>query len=269
MKSSRRTPRFFSITFRMLLILTSCAMLLSYISVYINPSFFALPMFFGLFFIPIAFINLFLLAIALVKGSRSAWIPLITLLPVLLFAESFFKIGNGERQNETEMGLKIESYNVGMFASSQNGQTREECCRQIAGHLKEENPAIVCFQEFYVADYLECDSFLAVEYPYRYYRLFKTRDSHLFGNMILSRCPIVKSGSITFPSSTNLSIFADLKIGDDTIRIYNNHLESYNISFTSIIKKWAGSQQLIEMHEKMKGTTIKRSDQVNTILENI
>ena len=101
----------------MLLILTSCAMLLSYVSVYINPSLFALPMFFGLFFIPIAFINLSLLTVALVKGSRSAWIPLITLLPALLFAESFFKIGNGERQNETEKGLKIESYNVGMFAS--------------------------------------------------------------------------------------------------------------------------------------------------------
>ncbi len=269
MKPSRRTPRFFSITFRMLLVLTSCAMLLSYISIYINPSHFALPMFFGLFFIPIAFINLFLLAVALARGSRSAWIPLITLLPVLLFAESFFKIGNGEMQEEAGKGLKIESYNIGMFASSQNGQTREECCRQIAGHLREENPAIVCFQEFYVADYRECDSFLAAEYPYRFYRLFRTRDNHLFGNMILSRCPIVEEGSITFPSSTNLSIFTDLKIGEDTIRIYNNHLESYNISFTSIIKKWAGSQQLAKMHEKMKGTTIKRSDQVNTILEHI
>ena len=265
----RKTPLFFSVSFRLVLIVAAMAMGLSYISVFTDPSVFSFPMFFGLFFIPIAIINFILLIAALVKRSRSAWIPLIVLLPFLLFADSFFRIGNDSKDEGTEYkgSLKIESYNVGMFSSANPERERENCRRQIAGHLEKEGAAIVCLQEFYAADYLQADTIFSRQYPYRHYKLFRTRDGHLFGNIILSRWKIAGSGSMTFPASTNLSIFADIDIGHDTLRIYNNHLESYNISFTSIIKKLTDSQK--EIQEKMKGTTIKRSDQVNTILENI
>ena len=45
--------------------------------------------------------------------------------------------------------------------------------------------------------------------------------------MILSQHPIVGSGRVDFPGNTgNMAIFADLLVGEDTIRVYNVHLQS-------------------------------------------
>jgi len=88
----RRTPLFFGVSYRLILIIAGACMALSYIAVYVNPSKFAVPLFFGLYFIPILVINLILFFIALICKSKSAWIPIVVLLPSLLYAESFLKL---------------------------------------------------------------------------------------------------------------------------------------------------------------------------------
>jgi len=48
-------------------------------------------------------------------------------------------------------------------------------------------------------------------------------------NIILSKFPVMASGEITFPRLTNITLeralWADIKINDQTLRIYNCHLE--------------------------------------------
>lgn len=290
----KRSPLLFGITFRAILIVAAAAMFLSYVSVYVNPSKFALPLFFGLYFIPILAINLFLLLVALLRRSASAWIAVAALLPALLYSELFFKIGY-DKDVETEgIRLKIESWNVGMFSSSEEGLGREECRHRIAAHLAETAPDIVCMQEFFAEDRLQADTIFS-SWPYRHYHLFKARNGKLFGNMILSKFPISGEGRISFPNSTNLSIFADVEHFGRTLRIYNNHLESYDVSFTALMHKFAGrlrgqetealtetgndtrhetlreeiTHDIVETHGKMKNTFIKRSMQVDRILEDI
>lgn len=275
--NKRKTHFVFRATFRLLLIFAGIAMALSYISVYINPDTFALPLFFGLYFIPILIINLLLLLVALIRRSKSAWIPVAVLLPALMFTDLFFKIGSESSTDIEGIKLKIESYNVGTFSASKGKESRDECRAKVVRHIRQVNPDIVCFQEFYVNTPAQADS-LFPGYPYKYHHLFKVRNGKYFGNLIISRFPIVSTGKISFPRSTNLSIYADIDHFGRIIRIYNNHLESYNISFTSLVQKLSKATKISgdeikndikTVHEKMRGTFIKRSQQVNRILENI
>jgi hypothetical protein len=120
----RKTPLFFGVSYRLILIIAAACMALSYIAVYVNPSKFAVPLFFGLYFIPILIINFILLLIALIWRSKSAWIPIVVLLPSLLYAESFFKIANNKEIQREGIKLKIETYNTGMFSSSRQAHSR-------------------------------------------------------------------------------------------------------------------------------------------------
>lgn len=275
--SKKKVPFLFGLVFRIILIVAGAAMVLSYISIYVDPSKFGVPLFFGLYFIPILFINICLMVMALMNRSRSVWIPIIVILPALLFTELFFKFGSNNSTNKEGIKLKIESYNVGMFSSSRKKLNRAECRAAIIERIKSNNADIVCCQEFYVDSISQADSILP-EYKYKFYHFYKVRNNKRFGNIIFSKYPIISSGELTFPKSTNLSIYIDIDHYGRKIRIYNNHLESYNISFAAIVQKLSDKtnrnrkeiqNDFIDVHEKMLGTFIKRSDQVNMILDNI
>lgn len=287
--NKRKTPFLFAFSFRFVLVIAALAMVMSYLSVYINPVKSSIPLFFGLYFIPIATVNFLLFIIALLHRSGSAWIPVIVLLPGLLYAETFFKVGSTPKVEKEGIKLKIESYNVGMFAAGKvmdsrldgnkisRNKARGICRDSVMAHLRSNAPHIACFQEFYVENKRQIDTILDKEYQYRYYHLFKIKNGHYFGNLILSKFPITGSGKISFPKSTNLSIYTDINHYGKTVRVYNNHLESYNISFTGLIKKFNNNishrdsigNEIIEVHEKMRGTFIKRTEQAGKILETI
>ena len=295
----KRSPLLFGITFRAILIVAAAAMFLSYASVYINPAKFALPLFFGLYFVPILAINLLLFILAALRRSASAWISVVALLPALLYSELFVKIGHAEEAHKEGIELKIETYNVGMFSSSEDGLSRERCRMEIGKHIAAEAPHIICLQEFFAESYTQADTIFSA-YPYRHYHLFKARNGKLFGNIILSKFPMGEKGRISFKGSTNLSIFADIEHYGRTLRVYNNHLESYNVSFTALAHKFAEllkdndgniipateeersaafseleaardelTKDIVETHEKMKGTFIRRSEQVERIIGHI
>lgn len=273
----KRSPLLFGITFRVILIVAAAAMFLSYLAVYVNPAKISLPLFFGLFFIPILGINLLLLCVALLRRSASAWITVVALLPALLYSDLFFKIGQDTKIDTEGIELKIVSYNVGMFSSSNNKMEREECRKKVKSLLDSQSPHIVCLQEFFVDNLTQADTLFG-NYKYRHHHLFRAKNGKLFGSIILSKFPIKNTGRLSFPNSTNLSLFADIEHYGRVLRIYNNHLESYNVSFASLVQKFTRKENLsreeitrdlVETHDKMKGTFIKRTDQVNRIVEDI
>lgn len=278
MESYRRTPLFFAIAFRLLLFIASIAMILSYIAVYVNPSDFSFPLFFGLYYIPILFINIILLLIALLWKSKSAWIPLIVLLPSLLYAEEFIKIGNGSKKIKQEgIKLKIESYNAGMFYSSREEYPRYKTLKLVEDQIYKDDPDIVCLQEVFVDSKAQI-KLLFNKYSYRVYHLYPAKNGRFFGNMTLSKFKIKSAGRIGFHHSTNLAIYTDIEHYGRTLRVYNNHLESYNISFSSLVQRLGKeseddktqlSADIINVHAKVKGTVIRRSNQVNIIAESI
>ncbi|MGM9774982.1 MAG: endonuclease/exonuclease/phosphatase family protein [Candidatus Egerieousia sp.] len=273
----RRRPLLFGITFRLILFVAATSLLLSYLSVYINPEKFSLPLFFGLYFIPILGINILLCLIAIVFKSKSAWIPIVILLPGFLYAERFYKIGSNNTIESEGIKLSLETYNVGMFQSSKKEMSRSETLNKIEGQIRKNSPDIVCLQEVFLENEKQVERIFP-EYSYRTYHLYPIRNGKFFGNVILSKHEIFSEGVLDFPKSTNLSIYSDIVFFGDTIRVYNNHLESYNISFTSLIQKLSKDQKenaemltndIIDVHAKVKGTMIRRSKQVNTIFGSI
>ncbi|MEN6619239.1 MAG: endonuclease/exonuclease/phosphatase family protein [Rikenellaceae bacterium] len=252
--------------FRLILIVSALALLISYISIYINPSITSIPFFFGLYFIPLVLFNLFLLIVGLIRRSGATWITFIILLPSILFADLFVRWGK-PTEGEKGIALKVCTYNVGLFAQDKKF-SREELLNNVVRFISKEGPEVVCFQEFYINDTARIRQEFN-DYPYIYYHFFSLRNGGKFGNLTISKFPVVSKGKITFKGSTNLCIYTDIEHFGKIIRVYNTHLESHSISFTALIKKMSKSDKvsddILTMHDKMASTFRKRALQVDAI----
>ncbi|MCF0165139.1 MAG: endonuclease/exonuclease/phosphatase family protein [Bacteroidales bacterium] len=258
------------ILFRIIVVVSAAALILSYTAPYVNPTTFSIPMFFGLYFIPILFINLFLLLIGLLRWKRYVFISFIALLPSLFFADLLYRTGKEEIGKEGN-SYKILTYNVGRFSAAKKGLPERLALQEIEKFVISDNPDIVCLQEFRTSDTTAVSQLFGGKYPYRSYHFF--RGTNWFGNITLSKFPITASGELTNSKSTNLCIWSDISLKSKTIRIYNCHLESLAISFTSLVKKMSKnleiSTEVAGVHEKLRETAMKRSGQVDKLKEHL
>ena len=263
----KRKRTFGSTLFTLLALVSAAALLFSYLSLFFDPTDFRLPMFFGLYFIPILLLNLLLLLVALFKYPRALLIPVIALIPTLFLADRFVKFGREEQQLSGKP-VKVLTYNLGRYAAGGRRVTSNESVSNIRRLLAEQDADIVCLQEFAVADTIKLSTYLP-DYPYRARHLFK--GNRYFGNLTLSRYPIRKVESLTFPESRNLSLVTDIDVNGQTIRVYNCHLESYALSFTSLVKrifrKEHFTDEVMQVHGKMREATKRRSAQVDALLQ--
>ncbi|SHJ59286.1 Metal-dependent hydrolase, endonuclease/exonuclease/phosphatase family [Tangfeifania diversioriginum] len=124
--------------------------------------------------------------------------------------------------------VKVLSYNVMHFAGNKD-LSPKETADEIKNFLLEQKPDIICMQEvrlwknsiFNLGETVEELDFI------NHYQF--ARSSTTFGSVTLSRFPIVNMGEIRFENSRNITIYTDLLIGSDTVRVFNVHLQSYQI----------------------------------------
>jgi endonuclease/exonuclease/phosphatase family metal-dependent hydrolase len=100
---------------------------------------------------------------------------------------------------------------------------RDDVPSQIVSFINDKNPDILCIQEYSTSAGID----LKV-YPHKY--ILMGGDQIKTGQAIFSKFPIINEGNIVFPNSNNNVIFADIKKGKETIRVYNMHLQSIKIS---------------------------------------
>ena len=128
--------------------------------------------------------------------------------------------------------LRILSYNVGGFWGNVPGKP-ESRMHEIASYINEEKPDIICFQEFeanFVNKRTEIDSLLE---DWKYKSVFYTHrlnDEGGWGLAVYSKYPIVAKDHMTFPESHNSVMWVDIAIRKDTIREFNNHLQTTQIN---------------------------------------
>ena len=77
--------KFFGITSRLLMTIVAGLLVLSYVSIVVNPAKVWLFSILGLAFVPLSVVNLILLLWAVKRRSKSFVIPLLALLPSLIF----------------------------------------------------------------------------------------------------------------------------------------------------------------------------------------
>lgn len=243
------------------------SMALSYLSVFVSPRVSEIPMFFGYYYIPLVALNAVLLFVALLRRSYSSLIPLFVLVPAMFHSDLFVKFGTEEKAVVEKGSVRIMTYNVGRYVAAGNGVSSEMAARQILNLIVRNNPDIVCLQEFITKDTALLSSQLP-DYPYRSGHFF--HGSSYFGNITLSRYPIISDTAITFTGSTNLCVKSDIAVDTTILSVFNCHLESYSTSFTSVIKRLTRKgyfkEEFVSIHDHLGTATMKRTEQVREIL---
>ncbi|MEN9655536.1 MAG: hypothetical protein RL311_444 [Bacteroidota bacterium] len=145
----------------------------------------------------------------------------LVLLMGITFINKFYKFSTKEFP-ESEKNFTVMSYNVRLF-NLFKWVDRDDVPSQIVSFINDKNPDILCIQEYSTS----ADIDLKV-YPHKY--ILMAGDQIKTGQAIFSKFPIINEGNIVFPNSNNNVIFADIKKGKETIRVYNMHLQSIKIS---------------------------------------
>jgi endonuclease/exonuclease/phosphatase family metal-dependent hydrolase len=219
-------------------------LLLSYLSSYIDPSFLWTMAFLGLVYPIILCINLAFIVYWILAADTFVFIPLIAvaigfnhitnIIQVDLTKEKYAVGKDIETNKPLGSPLKVMSYNVRLF-DLYNWTKNKESREKIFKLLRSESNDIACFQEFFNEDkgeFKNIEAIMKIQNACDYHVSYSNtlRVTEHWGIATFSRYPIVKKGVLEFPNGTNNScIFSDIKINEDTIRVYNAHLESVHL----------------------------------------
>ena len=268
---------FFGLTSRVLMLIVAGLLILSYASIVVNPAKVWFISLIGIFFVPLSVLNLLLLLWALKRRSKSFMIPLLALLPAFFFVGRYVQVDSEEdriaRMSHTGKTLKVVSYNVGRFALDEGEfSSRSDCADSVFAFILEQDPDIICLQEFHISEADNIRSLLRKrmnDYKAEYY-MFPTSGG-AFGNLTLSRIPVKNKGVIKFDESANLAIYTDYSLHGRDFRVYNCHFESYNISFTGFAKALLQRDNTVinETGTKMKRSITRRPKQVDQVFSHI
>lgn len=261
-------------TSRVMMLGAAGLLVLSYLSIVVNPASAWVLVVFGLLFVPLALLNLFLLLWAVKRRSGAFVIPLLALLPSLFFAGRYIQFSGSEKTADGDAGpsFRIVSYNVGRFSMMGNSRENTEACMDsVVSFLRENDPDIICLQEFRVDNLSSIRPFLASAFRgYEPVWYFYTGEYGCYGNVTLSRFPVRGKGKLIFDRSANLAIYTDVMVGDSLLRIYNCHFESYSISLEQLVKSLGRDRGILkETETKMRRSIGRRPRQVDQVFRHI
>ncbi len=200
-------------------------LLAAYLSVYIPPDKFWFPAFIGLAYPFLLVVNLLFILLWLVVRMRLAVISFFVIFIGLGTFFRFFQFG-GKSSDNSE--IKVLSYNVRHFSGDGQANNKENAER-IISFLEEQNADIICLQESRLRknNIFNLSKTVADLDNIKHYQFASS--SSTFGSVTMTKFPIINMGEIRFEHSRNITIFTDMLIGKDTIRVYNVHLQSYHI----------------------------------------
>lgn len=211
-------------------ILFALSLILSYMSVHINPDTFEFPALFGLAYPYLLLINIIFAVIWVVALKFEALISVVIIAAGFTHFSNYIKI---KKPSTDKTGtFQVQSYNLRLFNyfEGRKGAISE---KKILELLKNQQSDIICLQELYiVGDPSLKEQAIMAALGGKYYSHFKvigTGKNRYYGIATLSKFPIVGKGDIVYEKSSSLSIYSDILNGKDTIRIFNNHLQSFRL----------------------------------------
>ena len=264
-------------------------LLLSYLAVFISPEKNWPVAFLGLAYPYLLFANIIMMFFWLLYRKKAFFLSLIIIILGWSILTSYIQI-NFKFLNKKEMRqmltredrsnkntLKVLTYNVRAFNQynwAQNIQAKDS----IFKFLIRENPDVICFQEYFAQDvglFTVRDLYKLLEqtpYKHVYYTIGEQSNYH-YGIATFSSYPITGKGIIRFENTVNTCIHTDIAFHDDTIRIFNNHLQSiyFNASnytfFDSLGTRYTEQQlnEILDISYRLKDAFIKRAGQADII----
>ncbi|MFV0566159.1 MAG: endonuclease/exonuclease/phosphatase family protein [Flavobacteriaceae bacterium] len=155
----------------------------------------------------------------LLRVKKQIWLSFIVM------AIGYFNFGtlykfSASKKVENPNNIKVMNYNVRLF-NLYNWIPESDIETKMVDFIKTEAPDILCVQEYHPHTDVDLSFF-----KYKYERV---SGKIKYGQAIFSKYPIVNSGSVAFPNTPNNAIFIDIVKNNDTLRVYNVHLQSLRI----------------------------------------
>jgi endonuclease/exonuclease/phosphatase family metal-dependent hydrolase len=257
-------------------------LLLSYLSIYISPENAWIFAFIGFGYPYILLLNVLFVVFWI---SFRKWYFLLSLVIILTGWGSMKKLfqlrGKKDKVEFRDDSFKVLSYNVRLF-NYYLWERDTSAGQKIMDFIEAEDPSVICFQEFLTLSKgkitLARIKKEMEELPYSHvYYTHRIAGKSNFGMATFSKYPIVNKGFIKFENSLNGSIFSDIIIQHDTLRIYNCHLQSiwlrqdYNAVLDSLISGYDDKRfdEFRYISVKLRDAYIKRAFQAEQLSRHI
>lgn len=248
-------------------------LVICYLSSQINPARFWVPALIELAYPFFLIANLLFMIYWAIRWRREFFISLITIVLGINHFNAYVQLPCGKKDNDKNTQIKLLTYNVNMFGLQQ-WQAQNPVYQDIIEYIKANGHNIVCFQEFFTRagtfSLPDLQRELGMEASAKF--VVSTTQTG-YGLATLSKFPIVGSGVVEFQNTYNACIYSDLKIGDDTVRIYNAHLQSTrfkdrNLKFLQGAETHSRSETYDEIWDivrRLRKAFRKRAAQVDSI----
>lgn len=203
--------------------IAATTLLLAYILPYVEPKRFAFLSVLSLTMPFLILVNLLFAVYWLLKVKKQMLLSLIILGLGFNHVASLYKF-SASKQVEDPDNITVMNYNVRLF-NLFKWIPDINAAKKITELIHENNPDIISMQEYRPDKDLELSKY------YKFESL--SGDKIKNGQAIFSKFPIIGKGVIEFPNTYNNAIFADVVKNQDTIRIYNVHLQSLKIDVST------------------------------------
>ena len=259
------------------------ALLLSYLSIYISPEKIWLLAFFGLAYPFLLVVNSIYVVFWIYKRKRIFIFSLVAILIGWNYIGTYVQIPLKKEKKEeivTKQQFSILSYNVRLFDLYEWNEL-EDTQGEIFDFINSGQFDIICFQEFFtknsggltkhkIQKKLKGKYYTHIDYTIE-------NKNYNYGIATYSKYPIVNRGVINFSNSSNSSIYTDIIINKDTVRIFNNHLQSIrfnknNYTFITNSKALNEDERLREIKDisfRLRDAFIKRASQADILTNHI
>ncbi len=289
-KSKKKNKSLLLNFFKLITYLFLCIFFISYLCRYIPPDISIYAAFLSLIF-PFLYVLALLLFIIwlLFRQKISIYIGLVLIISFHLFIKFFniFPVSNNITANSN--GLKVISFNVRLFNRYNHKKDVNKFLKrnEILTFIQNEKPDIICLQEAYFNTenkYKTIDSLVQIQEATETHSYFPFGGKeHKYGIATLTKYPIIKKGEIKFSKNIkNPCIYTDIKLLNDTVRIYNAHFASIGIStedffFIESLNNLNFEDSVALFSEKswrkiasqLKKAYLKRTEQIRIVTEHI
>ncbi len=238
------------------------ALLLALVGQVVSPA--ALPMLsmFGIAFEWLIASNIFFLVFWLFTAKKT-W-SIVSLLALLLSWGGLgrtFSVSTGGTQEGKS--LRILSYNTHCLGF----QNRKLADNDVLKYLRKQDADIVCLQEFVAfkqgRTWQDVKRYLG--YPYSYIDFKTYGGNRQYGLAVFSKYPLIHKQTLRYESNTNISNRCDVLVGQDTLRLFTNHLQSNMLNSKDLALEKSDSEAYVD-ELQVKAEKVGRKITSNTQL---
>lgn len=261
--------------------IAAIGLLASYLAPHVSPENFWFIAFFGLGYPLILLINILFVIYWGIQLKKRFFYSLIIILAGWGQLRGYIQFNPGNIPENSKKLIKIMAYNVKSF-DLYNWNDDKKTRGKMFSLIGDESPDIICMQEFYTHNkdsaLNNLDTLLHLQKAkYTHIEYTTLRKSGSWGAATFSAFPIIAKGEIKFDNTNNTCIFSDIKINEDTIRVYNVHLQSIHFGYVDYkfvddiinnkkTEELANSKNILK---RLKRAYIKRSVQTELVAEHI